>query len=53
MKMENKKTFKCNNCEEQHPIEKKKDWGFRYVCPACEDYLFDRAEVNHKRTIKL
>jgi len=43
-KMKNKETFKCFNCEEQHPIEVKKDWGFDEVCPACDLHLFDEAE---------
>ena len=47
--MKNKETFKCFNCEEQHPIEVKKDWGFDEVCPACDLHLFDEAEKRDKR----
>ena len=47
--MKNQETFKCFNCEEQHPIEVKKDWGFDEVCPACDLYLFDEAEKRDKR----
>ena len=47
--MKNQETFKCFNCEEQHPIEVKKDWGFNEVCPACDLHLFDEAEKRDKR----
>ena len=47
--MKNQETFKCFNCEEQHPIEIKKDWGFNNVCPECDLYLFDEAEKRDKR----
>jgi Zn finger protein HypA/HybF involved in hydrogenase expression len=42
-------TFKCWNCEETHPIEIKKDWGFNEVCPRCDLHLFDEAEKRDKR----
>jgi Zn finger protein HypA/HybF involved in hydrogenase expression len=42
-------TFKCWNCEESHPIEIKKDWGFNEVCPKCDLHLFDEAEKREKR----
>ena len=44
-----KKTFKCWNCDETHPVEVKKDWGFNEVCPDCALYLFDEAEKREKR----
>ena len=47
--MKNQETFKCFNCEQQHPIEVKKDWGFNEVCPACDLHLFDEAEKRDKR----
>ncbi len=49
--MKNKETFKCFNCEEQHPIKIKKNWGFDNVCPECENYLFDKAEIRDKRMV--
>ena len=42
-------TFKCWNCDETHPVEVKKDWGFNEVCPACDLHLFDEAEKRDKR----
>ena len=45
-----KRTFKCWNCDETHPIEIKKDWGFNEVCPECDLYLFDEAEKRDKRS---
>ena len=44
-----KSTFKCWNCDEMHPVEVKKDWGFNEVCPECDLYLFDEAEKREKR----
>ena len=43
------KTFKCWNCDKEHPIENKKDWGHNHVCQPCELYLFDEAEKREKR----
>ena len=48
-KMKNEETFKCWNCDETHPIEIKKDWGFNEVCPRCDLHLFDEAEKRDKR----
>ena len=45
----NKETFKCWNCDKEHPIEVKKDWGFNEVCPRCDLHLFDEAEKRDKR----
>ena len=45
----NKETFKCWNCDKEHPIEVKKDWGFNEVCPKCDLHLFDEAEKRDKR----
>ncbi len=47
--LNNEKTFKCWNCDETHPVEVKKDWGFNEVCPACDLHLFDEAEKRDKR----
>ena len=47
--MKNKETFKCWNCDEDRPVEVKKDWGFNEVCPECDLYLFDEAEKRDKR----
>ena len=40
----NKETFECENCNETHPIETKKEYGWRDVCPECELYLSDEFE---------
>ena len=41
--------FKCWNCDKEHPIKVKKDWGSNEVCPKCDLYLFDEAEKREKR----
>ena len=41
-------TFKCWNCDEDHPVKIKKDWGLNQVCPPCEDYLFMQDVMNDK-----
>ena len=40
--------FKCWNCDEEHPVKIKKDWGANQVCPPCEDYLFMQDVMNDK-----
>ena len=40
----NKETFECENCNETHPIETKKEYGWRDVCPECELHLSDEFE---------
>ena len=37
-------TFKCENCNETHPIEARKEYGWRDVCPECELHLSDEFE---------
>jgi len=49
IEMKNKETFKCWNCDEERPVEVKKDWGFNEICPECDLYLFDEAEKRDKR----
>ena len=47
--LRNGETFKCWNCDEQHPVEDKMDWGFSEVCTKCFDYLFMEDEIREKR----
>ena len=42
-------TFKCWNCDDEHPIKDKMDWGFDEVCTKCFDYLFMEDEIREKR----
>ena len=44
LKKKNKETFECENCNETHPIETKKEYGWRDVCPECELCLSDEFE---------
>ena len=41
-------TFKCWNCDEDHPVKIKKYWGLNQVCIPCEDYLFMQDVMNDK-----